>query len=102
MNLLTEFPIISGNYVKLEEGGEIVAFVEYDWVKDTQDMLRADRGEHPEGGPVLYLSNLRIAPHRPDLIWKLKRKLPKAKWIVGMQEDYTVVSPRGVPDDFVA
>ena len=98
--MILDIPVISGDFIKIESDGEVIAFLEYDWVRDAQDMLRADRGETPLGGDVLYVSNIRVTRRDPKLIWELHRQLPPHQWIVGLDEQWNVHAPKGLPDAF--
>lgn len=101
-SLLEHIPTISSDFIKIERNGEIVAFLEYDWVRNYTDMLMADQGEQPLGGEVLYVSNIRVDDRYPNLIWELRRRLPKHQWIVGLTENWVLKAPKGVPDGFYA
>ena len=97
---MLDLEVLSGEFVKVVRNGQVVAFLEYDWVKDAQDMLRADRGDPPLGGDVLYISNLRVTQPDHTLIWELRRRLPPHRWIVGLDEGWMLHAPKGVPDGF--
>ena len=101
-SLLDQIEFSNSNLITVDEGGEIVAVLEYDWVQTATEMFQVDRGERAMGGQVLYISNLRVAPDHPEAIWKLRKLLPPHRYIAGLTEQWELKAPRGLPDGFLS
>ena len=95
---------ITSDFITVHRDGVLVAFLEYDWVQDRAYMLRADRGEPTEGeeGETLYVSNIVVNAPDPRLIWALRKRLPPHRYIVGLDAQYNLHSPKGLPDGFLS
>lgn len=89
-----------GTLLTVEREGQVVGCLEYDWVKNYLDMLRADCGLTTLGGDVLYVSNIKVFRNDPTIIRELRRQLPSARYIVGLKSDFRLKVPKGVPHDF--
>ena len=78
--------------VWIEKDGQVVAFADFSWIKDPEDVNRPSKERH--SGPVLLVINLVVT--KPSLIWEIKRLLPKHKWIAG-NHDGKIHAPKGWP-----
>ncbi len=97
MRFVTSEPTdIGGTLLTVHEDGVMVACLEYFWVKNLEDLRRADRGERPEGGDVLYVTNIATARPGSDTMQLLKQHLPPHRYIAGLR----LTTPKGVPDGF--
>jgi hypothetical protein len=68
--------------VWVEESSRMVAFADFSWVSDENDIERAYRGEKTKGE---ILNIITVVCTRPGLIWELKKRLPKHKYLTGMR-----------------
>lgn len=66
----------------LEEDGKIVAYLDFSWVSNEEDVQACYDGK-PTQGEVLNIIN--VVCTKSDHIWKLKKLLPAHKYISGMR-----------------
>lgn len=96
--------VTSGIVNQVFHEGKLAGELEYDWVRDCEDLLRADKGLKPEGGNVLYVSNMVVHINLPEVKKELLDSLPMHRWIVWMKEDgeghVKIHAPHGLPKDF--
>jgi len=68
--------------VWVEEDGKLVAFLDFSWVSDENDVERVYKGEKTDGE---ILNVITVVCTRPGLVWELKKLLPPHKYLTGMR-----------------
>lgn len=84
-----------GEVVWVEEDGKVVAFCDFSWIDGLHSLEHALIGNKTLGGDILCI--LTIVTTGKGQLKKLKKLLPKHRYIVGLHED-TIHAPKGLPE----